>query len=131
MGLPHEIVNKNYLAKRIAEEIADVVLKVNTLSYDVWDYYELGATPYNMCSFIQYDVVGSMGVPCMQLDTLEPTGFNMEIKWDEGNVNDCKIYIAKGSTITLNKRIDKLYIHPMETSGTLKLIFEGFSGFTG
>ena len=126
MGLPHEIWNKSFLAAKIAEEISNVVLKVNPLSYDVWDYFELEATPYNMCSFIQYDIVGSMGVPCMQLDTLEPTGFNMEIKWSPGNVNDKKIYIAKGSTITLNKRIDTLFIHPMETQGSLKLVFEGF-----
>jgi hypothetical protein len=126
MGDPHEIWNKKYFSKKIAEEIADVVLKVNCLSYDVWDYVEITATPYNYCSFIKIDVIDSMGVPCMQLDTLEPTGFQCEIKWSPGNVNDKKIPIAKGSTIKLEKRIDTFFVHPMETSGTLKLVFEGY-----
>ena len=126
MGDSHEIWNKKYFSALLASEVSDVVLKVNTLSYDVWDYVEVTATPYNYCSFVEIDVVGSMGVPSMQMDTLGVTAYDMEIKWSPGNVNDKKIFIAKGSTITLNKRIDTLLVHPMETSGTLKLIFEGY-----
>jgi len=126
MGDSHEIFNKKYLSSLIASEISDVVLKANCLSYDVWDYAEVTATPYNYCSFVKIDVIGSMGVPSMQLDTLEPTGFDMEIKWSPGNVNNKKLFIAKGSTIKLEKRIDTFYVHPMNTSGILKLVFEGF-----
>ena len=126
MGLPHEIANKNYLAKKIAEEISDVVLKVNPLSYDVWDYFEVTASPYNYCTFVEVDVLGSMNVPAMELETTTPTGFECEIKWDPGNVNDKVIHIDKGSTISLNKRIDKFYIHPISTEGVISFVTEGF-----
>jgi hypothetical protein len=126
MGKPHEIFNKELLADLIAEAIANVTLKVNPLSYDVWSYFEVTATPYNYCSFVEVDILGSLGVPAMELETTIATGFECEIKWDPGNVNNTVIHIDEGSTISLNKRIDKFYIHPLSTSGVISFIAEGF-----
>lgn len=127
MGDTHEVWNKKYLAEQIAEEVAKKLFKVNSLSYDLWYYYEVVASPYNYCTTVSLDILSDMGAPAQELETIEPIGFDCEIWWDPGNVGEKKLKFDKGTKIALNKRIDTFYIHPLETSGIIKILVNGYS----
>jgi hypothetical protein len=126
MGKPHEIFNKELLAGLIAEAIADVVLKVNTLSYDLWKYYEIIVTPYNAHTTITLEIFEDLGAPGMEIDLFSST-VPYTLAWNPGNVADSEISFDAGTTITLNKRVDELFITLNGDSGKIRLIAESYT----
>ena len=124
MGKPHEIFNKELLADLIAEAMANVVLKVNNLSYNLWYYYELEATPYSYCTTKTLDILSDMGAPAQEVDIFVAE-FPFELSWDPGNVGDNKIAFAAGTHVTLNKWVEQLHIHFQGTTGKMQIITEG------
>lgn len=128
MGDPHEIANKKYLAGLIAEAISNVVLKVNNLSYNLWYYYELEATPYSYCTTTTLDILSDLSAPAQEVD-IYLAEFDFELSWDPGNVGNKKIKFDAGTHVTLNKWIEQLHIHYMGTSGKMEILVEGHSKF--
>jgi hypothetical protein len=126
MGKPHEIFNKELLADLIAEAIANVVLKVNTLSYDLWKYYEIVVTPYNAHTTVTLMIFEDLGAPGMEIDIFEST-VPFSLAWNPGNVADSKIDFDAGTAITLNKRVDELFVTLNGDSGKIRLIAESYT----
>ena len=136
MGETHEKENKDYLAKKIAEEIAKLVLKVNIDGYDRWFAYEIEVrdpTPYKewdyvVCTPFTLNLKDDMGCYANEIDILEITCEDgIKIAWEPGRVGDMwfpKI-IPKGATFKLeNKKISHLIIHAL-SAGEIKIEVEG------
>ena len=137
MGETHEKTNKDYLAKKIAEEIAKKILKVNIYGYDLWKGYSIQVKkptpyqewPYVVCTPFELDIVKDMGSEAREVDVLSSTTCDYKISWDPGRIGDAWFpqTIPAGSTFTLeHKKISKLYFHCL-TEGTLVLEVEGFT----
>jgi len=136
MGETHEKENKDYLAKKIAEEIAKKVLKVNIYGYDLWKGYEIlvkEPTPYLewdylVCTPFELNIVEDMGEPAREVDFLQ-IDMDIQVAWDPGRIGDAWFpkTIPAGSTFKLeNKKVNKLYIHAKGT-GTILIDCEGFA----
>ena len=110
----------------MAEEISDVILKVNCLSYDLWKYYEIVVTPYNAHTTVTLKVFDDLGAPGMEIDIFEST-VPFSLSWDPGNVAEGEISFDAGTVITLNKRVDELFVTLNGESGRLRIIAESYT----
>ncbi|MEA1998133.1 MAG: hypothetical protein U9N61_02235 [Euryarchaeota archaeon] len=126
MGDSHEIFNKKYFAKLVAKEVSDVVLKVNCLSYDLWKYYEITVTPYNAHTTVILKIFEDLGAPGMEVDLFEST-VPFSLAWNPGNVAGSKISFDAGTVITLNKRVDELFVTLNGDRGKIRLIAESYT----
>jgi len=140
-GEPHEKVNKDYLAKKIAEEIAKKTLKVNIAGYDRWYPYKILVKeptpylewPYLVCQEFELDVLSDLGCYASEVDFVQ-IDMDIEVAWSpnrpvdsEGNPMYFPKTIPAGSTFKLeNKVVEKLYIHAKAT-GWILIDVEGFT----
>lgn len=139
MGDIHEIKNKDYLAKKIAEELAKVILKVNIYGYDLWFPYDIEVKepqpyqkwPYVVCTPFEIDILTDMGSEAREIVIeTDEGGVSYKIAWDPGRPYDDAWYpktIPAGAKFSIeNKKIAKLYIHAL-TPGHLYIDAEGFT----
>ncbi len=136
MGETHEKENKDYLAKKIAEEIAKKILKVNIYGYDLWKGYSIlvkEPQPYQewdyvVCTEFSLDIVGDMGSEAREVDFVQ-IDMDIDVAWDPGRIGDAYFpkTIPAGSTFKLeNKKVATLYIHA-KGPGMILIDCEGFT----
>ena len=129
MGKPHEESNNDYLAKKIAEEIAKKVLKTQRYGHELWYPYSITVKQpspylewkYLVCIPFELNVLNDLGAPASEVDVVETT-CNFKIAWgpnrpvdSEGNPLWFPKNIAAGGTFKLeDKRIETLYIHALD-----------------
>ena len=129
MGETHEKENKDYLAKKIAEEIGKIVIKTQRYGHELWYPYSITVKkstpylewPYLVCHEFSLDILSDLGAPASEVDVVETT-CNFEIAWgpnrpvdSEGNPLWFPKTIPAGGTLSLeDKKIEVLYIHALD-----------------
>ena len=146
MGETHEKENKDYLAKKIAEEIGKIVIKTQRYGHELWYPYSLKVTeppgPYQepgkyiVCTPFELDILGDLGAPASEVNVVWTT-CDFTIAWgpnrpvdSEGNPLWFPKTIPAGGTLSLeDKKIEVLYIHVLDIhrldEGTILINVQG------
>ena len=128
MGETHEKENKDYIAKKIAEEIAKIVIKTQRYGHELWYPYTITVKepqpyvewPYVVCTPFELPILTDLGAPASEVDVIQTT-CDFTIAWGPNRPVDSEgtpLWFPKtipaGGTLSLeDKKIEVLYIHAL------------------